>query len=119
MAREPASTPVGVAATLSRMEEQIRTLQRERGEDRQEMREEVQELRDVFKAGVADLKQDIAHQLTPVKLLAESAQKTATENDKWIRTVKTQGATWAVALTGIGAAIWAMIELLWDRVTFR
>ena len=67
MAREPVSTNAQVAAAIARMEEQIITLQRERKEDKAEMREEVGRLEQVFRDEVRGIKADLTSQLAPIK----------------------------------------------------
>jgi phage host-nuclease inhibitor protein Gam len=68
MARPPATTNAEIIAAIAQMEEQIGTLQRERREDKKEMREEVARLEHVFTTGIAGLKTDLAAQLAPIKV---------------------------------------------------
>lgn len=67
MARAPVSSTAEVAAAIARMEEQITTLQRERREDKAEMREEVKRLETVFTDEIKGLKTDLAAQLAPIR----------------------------------------------------
>ncbi len=67
MARAPVTSMTEVAAAIARLEEQVVTLQRERKEDKAEMRDEVKRLEEVFTSGMTGLKQDLTAQLAPIK----------------------------------------------------
>ncbi len=75
MARPPATTNAEIIAAIAQMEEQISTLQRERREDKNEMREEVARLETVFTDGIKGLKADLTAQLAPIKVELEPLTK--------------------------------------------
>lgn len=67
MARAPVTTMTEVAAAIARLEEQVVTLQRERKEDKAEMRDEVAELRKALTDGLKGLKTDLTAELSPIR----------------------------------------------------
>ncbi len=99
------SSGAQTVAALARLEEQVRTLQRERREDRARWREDMDRFHAMLSESRAAMAVDIAEALTPIVKDLAAAKVTAYANDRWISTVKAQGAVWAVVISAAGALL--------------
>jgi hypothetical protein len=99
--RRPAVTHEEMIAAIAELVSEVRHLREDAAAREQRMA-----------AHVAGERKAIEERLDAIEIQSKA-------NADFIKSIKIQGATWALAMSGIGVAIWQVITFFWDKVQIR
>jgi len=99
--RKPAVTHEEMIAAIAELSEQVRHLV-EDGRERE-----------------TRILQHLASEGAEIRGEVEKIRAVSTANAEFIKSIKLQSATWAVAISGFGVMVWQAVTFLWDKVQMR